>query len=84
MGILHHYHLTRGSTLSSQDCNPRSMVYVPEQIRAIQRHFASLETQSVVMTSSEYLKNRDRGPFTESLAHICISNDVQTEMMRPT
>ena len=34
-GIFHRYHLTRGSTLTSQDYNPSSVVYVPEQIRAI-------------------------------------------------
>ena len=33
--ILHRYHLTRGSTLTSQDYNPSSVVYVPEPIRAI-------------------------------------------------
>ena len=34
-GILHHYHLTSGSTLTSQDYNPSSVVYVPDMIRAI-------------------------------------------------
>ena len=32
-GILHHYHLIRGSTLTSQDYNPSSVVYVSEPIR---------------------------------------------------
>ena len=35
IGILHRYHLTRGSMLTSQDYNPSSVVYVPEPIRAI-------------------------------------------------
>ena len=34
-GVLQRYHLTRGSTLTSQDYNPISVIYVPEQIRAI-------------------------------------------------
>ena len=34
-GILHCYHLTRESTLTSQDYNPSSVVYVPKPIRAI-------------------------------------------------
>ena len=34
-GILHHYYLTRGSTLTSQDYSPSSVVYVPELTRAI-------------------------------------------------
>ena len=34
-GILHHYYLTRGSTLTSQDYSPSSVVYAPELIRAI-------------------------------------------------
>ena len=34
-GILHGYHLTRGSMLTSQDYNPSLVVYVPEPIRAI-------------------------------------------------
>ena len=34
-GILHCYHLTRGSMLTSQDYSPSSVVYVPELIRAI-------------------------------------------------
>ena len=33
--ILHCYHLTRGSTLTSQEYSPSSVVYVPEPIRAI-------------------------------------------------
>jgi hypothetical protein len=31
--VLHCYHLTRGSTLTSQDYSPSSVVYVPEPIR---------------------------------------------------
>ena len=48
-GILHHYHLTKGSLLTS----PSLMVYVPDQIRVIQQYLASIETQSVVMTPSQ-------------------------------
>ena len=33
--ILHCFHFTRGSTLTSQDYRPSSVVYVPEPIRAI-------------------------------------------------
>ena len=33
--ILHRYHLTRGSMLTSQDYSPSSVVYMPEPIRAI-------------------------------------------------
>ena len=40
-GILHHYHLTRGSTLTRQDYNPSSVVYIPEPIRAIWRYLPS-------------------------------------------
>ena len=40
--------------LTSQDYSPSSVVYVPEPNRAIKGHLASLEMQSVVMTSSQY------------------------------
>jgi len=53
-GILHHYHLTRESTLTNQDYNPSSVVYVPEPIRAIYWYLPSIEMQSVVMTLSEW------------------------------
>ena len=46
--------MTRGSTLTSQDYNPSSVVYVPEPIRAILWYLALIETQSVVMTLSKF------------------------------
>ena len=41
----------QGSTLTSQDYSSSSVVYVQEPTRAM--YLASIETQSVVMTSSQ-------------------------------
>ena len=46
-GILHHYHLTSGSTLTSQDYNPSSVVYVPEPIRAIYLAVFSIDRNAI-------------------------------------
>ena len=46
--------------------SPSSVVYVPELIRVIQRYFASIETQSVVMTSSKLKVQKQIHIFTKS------------------
>ena len=51
----------RGFTLTSQDYNPSSVVYVPEPIIAIQGYLAWIETQSVVMTSFKWPLNLKLG-----------------------
>ena len=52
--IWHNFCLTRGSTLTSQDYSPISVVCVPKLIRAIWRYLPSLWTQLVVMTLCQY------------------------------
>ena len=53
--ILHRFCLTGGSTLTSQDYNPSSMVYVSKPVRAIWRYFLSEFCALLCCSSSQWL-----------------------------
>ena len=57
--ILHHFCLTGGSTLTSQDYNPSSVVYVSKPVRAILRYLLSAFCALLCCSLSQYVQLRD-------------------------
>ena len=71
-GILHRYHLTRGSTLTSQDYSPSSVVYVPEPIRV---HLAVFSIDRNAIGCCDFSKfSVQTCPFWPRMLWLWISN----------